>query len=145
MYHPPGFDHNGAVGEMGGTLLSLSFDKELFQNIDFCRFDLTPLLDLSGRRHVWRILNLFSVAPSMLPMEIEATAVAIIWDVVSSAKQLTSERRSLWAAREFVSANYKSNLTLAEVARAVHLHPVYFGQLFVKEMNQTLGDFVNDQ
>ena len=33
---------------------------------------------------------------------------------------------------------------LAEVARAVDLHPVYLGQLFTREIRQTLGDFVND-
>jgi AraC family transcriptional regulator len=78
-----------------------------------------------------------------LPIEIEAAAVDIIAQIVSAPKKIPRPRRSFLAARDFVIENYRSNLTLAEVAQAVDLHPVYLGQLFMKEVQQTLGDFVN--
>jgi AraC-like DNA-binding protein len=143
-YHPPGFEHSLAVSGRGMRFLSLSFDGALFQDVDFYKLDLALLKDLSGRRHTWNLLNLFRMMPSLLPIETEAAAVGIILDIVSTAKKLLPERRSLSAAREFIFDHYKSNLTLTEVAQAVRLHPAYLGQLFIKEMKQTLGDYVND-
>jgi AraC-like DNA-binding protein len=79
-----------------------------------------------------------------LPIEIEAAAVNIITEIVSAPREIPRSLRSLRAARDFITENYRSNLTLAEVAQAVDLHPVYLGQLFTRKVLQTLGDFVND-
>lgn len=145
VYHPPGFEHTDGVGENGMRLLSLSFDRALFDEIDTHRVDLTPIRDLTGHRQVCRILRLFSATPSLLPIEIEAAAINIITEVVfAPTARIPRSRRSLRAARDFVVENYRSNLTLAEVAQAVDLHPAYLGQLFTREVRQTLGDFVND-
>jgi AraC-like DNA-binding protein len=144
VYHPPGFDHTDGVGESGVRMLSLSFDKALFDEIDTHRIDLTPLRDLTENRQVWRILRLFDARRALLPIEIEATAVDIITEIVSAPREIPRSHRSLRAARDYITENYRSNLTLAEVALAVDLHPVYFGQLFTRKARQTLGDFVND-
>jgi AraC family transcriptional regulator len=144
VYHPPGFDHTDGVGENGMRLLSLSFDKTLFDEIDTQRVDLTPLREMTGRSQVWKIVRLFTASPSLLPIEIEAAAVNIVTEVVAAATKIPRSRQSLRAARDFVIENYRSNVTLAEVAQAVDLHPVYLGQLFTREARQTLGDFVND-
>ena len=86
----------------------------------------------------------FNTASTLLPIEIEAAAVDIIAEIVSAPTKIPRCRRSFLAARDFVIENYRSSLTLAEVARAVGLHRVYLGQLFVKEAQQTLGNFVNE-
>jgi AraC-like DNA-binding protein len=144
IYHPPGFDHTDGVGEDGMRLLSLSFDRALFDEVDTHHADLSPLRDLTGRSQVWRILRLFTASRSLLPIEIEAAAVNLITEIVSAPRKIPRSLRSLRAAREFITENYRSSLTLAEVAQAVDLHPVYLGQLFTRELGQTLGDFVND-
>lgn len=143
VYHPPGFDHTDGVGEDGARLLSLSFDRALFDGID-AHLDLTVLRELTGHRQIWRILRLFAASPVLLPIEIEAAAVSVITEIVSAARPLPSSLRSLRAARDFITENYRSNLTLAEVAQAIDVHPVYLGQLFTRKVQQTLGDFVND-
>jgi AraC family transcriptional regulator len=144
VYHPPRFDHSDGVGDAGMRLLSLSFDGDLFDGVDSRTLDLTPVRELTGRSQVWKILRLFTARTSLLPIEVEAAAVDIITEVVSARAKIPRSQRSLTAARDFVIENYRSNLTLAEVARAVDLHPVYLGQLFTREARQTLGDFVND-
>ena len=144
VYHPPGFDHTDGVGEEGMRLLSLSFATSLFDGFHTHPIDLSPLRELTGRRQVWNILRLFTAGRSLLPVEIEAAAVNIITDIVSTSTKIPESRRSLCAARDFIMENYRSNVTLAEVAHAVDLHPVYLGQLFTREVRQTLGDFVND-
>ena len=76
---------------------------------------------------------------SLLPVEIEAAAVDIIEEIVSTPRKILRSRRSFLAARDFVIENYRLNLTLTEVAQAVDVHPVYLGQLFMREVQQTLG------
>lgn len=144
VYHPPRFDHSDGVGEGGMHLLSLAFDGDLFDGMDSRTLELAPVRELTGRSQVWRILRLFTASSSLLPIEVEAAAIDIITDIVSIRSEVPQCHRSLIAARDFVIANYRSNLTLAEVARAVDLHPVYLGQLFTRKARQTLGDFVND-
>jgi AraC family transcriptional regulator len=144
VYHPPGFDHSDGVGKNGMRLLSLSFDRALFDEIDTHRVDMTHLRDLTGHRQAWRILRLFTASRSLLPIEIEAAAVDIITETVSAPREIPGSVRALRAAHEFIVENYSSNLTLAEVAQAVDLHPVYLGQLFTRKVQQTLGNFVND-
>ncbi|MGC2742771.1 MAG: helix-turn-helix domain-containing protein, partial [Candidatus Angelobacter sp.] len=51
--------------------------------------------------------------------------------------------RSLQRAREYVHAHFAENLTLAQVARAAGLHPVYLGQIFRQEFGETLGEYLN--
>jgi AraC-like DNA-binding protein len=145
VYHPPGFDHTDGVGENGMRLLSLSFDRGLFDEIDAHRVDLTHLRDLTGHRQVWRILRLFTASRSLLPIEIEAEALDIITETVSAPSENPGPVRALRAAHDFIAENYSSNLTLADVAQAVDVHPVYLGQLFTRRVRQTLGDFVNDR
>ena len=144
VYHPPGIDHTHGVGENGMRALSLSFDRALFDEIDTHGVDLTHLRDLTGTHQVWRILRLFAASRSLLPIEIEAATVNIITEIVSVRREIPRSLLSLRAARDFIIENFRSNLTLAEVARAVDLHPVYLGQLFTRKVRQTLGDFVND-
>ena len=125
-------------------LLTVSFDRALFDEIDTHHVDLTPVRELTGRSQVWSILRLFTASRSLTPIEIEAAAVNIITEIVSALREIPGPLRSLRAARDFIAENYRSNLTLAEVAQAVDLHPVYLGQLFTRKVRQTLGDFVND-
>ncbi|MGH9636641.1 MAG: helix-turn-helix transcriptional regulator, partial [Candidatus Angelobacter sp.] len=46
-------------------------------------------------------------------------------------------------AREYVHAHYAENLTLAQVARAAGVHPVYLGHIFRQEFGETLGEYLN--
>jgi AraC family transcriptional regulator len=51
--------------------------------------------------------------------------------------------RSLQRACEYIHAHFGQNLTLAQVARAAGLHPVYLGQLFRQQFGETLGEYLN--
>lgn len=44
---------------------------------------------------------------------------------------------------EFVQTSYREDFSLKTLGAAYRIHPVYLGQLFQKEMNQTFSDYVN--
>src|SRR5438552_2475937 len=49
---------------------------------------------------------------------------------------------SLQRAREYLHANFRERVTMADLARAASMHPVYLGQMFHRHFGETAGDYV---
>jgi AraC family transcriptional regulator len=145
IYHPPGMDHRDVVGPAGVTLLTLEFKPELFDAIDFAALNLRPIIDLSGRRPAWELMDLYQRISSHTgnDLDIESRAVELAYSIVKFSARAPRDLRSLQRAREYVHAHFAENLTLAQVARAAGLHPVYLGQIFRQEFGETLGEYLN--
>ena len=145
IYHPPGMDHRDEIGQAGVTLLTLEFKPELFDAMDFATVDLRPIIDLSGRRAAWELMDLYRRISSTAAndLDIESRAVALAFSIVKFSSSTPRDLRSLQRAREYIHAHFSENLTLARVARAAGVHPVYLGQIFRQEFGETLGEYLN--
>lgn len=145
IYHPPGMDHRDEVGPAGVTLLTLEFKPELFDAMDFAAANLRPIIDLSGSRPAWELMGLYQRISSHIEndLDIESRAVDLAFSIVKFSARAPRDLRSLQRAREYVHAHFAENLTLAQVARAAGLHPVYLGQIFRQEFGETLGEYLN--
>lgn len=145
IYHPPGMDHRDEVGQAGVTLITLEFKPGLFDAMDFATVDLRPMIDLSGNQPAWELMDLYRRI-SALPandLDIESRAVALAFSIVKFSARVPRDLRSLQHAREYIHAHFRANLSLAQVARAAAVHPVYLGQMFRQEFGQTLGEYLN--
>lgn len=145
VYHPPGMEHQDVVGESGVTLLTLEFRPELFDDIDFGGINLRPMIDLSGRRPAWELMEVYRLIAGHQTnsLDIESRAASLAFSVVRSSARVPRDLRSLRRACEYVHAHFGENLTLAQVARAAEVHPVYLGQAFRQEFGETLGEYLN--
>jgi AraC family transcriptional regulator len=145
IYHPPGMDHRDEVGRVGVVLLTLEFKPELFDAMDCAAVNLRPIIDLSGNRAAWELMDLYHRISShpANDLDIESRAVALAFSIVKFSARAPRDLRSLQRAREYVHAHFAENLTLAQVARAAGLHPVYLGQIFRQEFGETLGEYLN--
>lgn len=145
IYHPPGMDHHDQIGQAGVTLLTLEFKPELFDAMDFATVNLRPIIDLSGRRPAWELMDLYRRISSCRAndLDIESRAVDLAFSVVEFSARVPRDLRSLRRAREYVHAHFAESLTLAQVARACAVHPVYLGQIFRQEFGETLGEYLN--
>jgi AraC family transcriptional regulator len=145
IYHPPGMDHRDEIGQAGVTLITLEFKPELFDAMDFATVDLRPIIDLSSRRPAWELMDLYRRISSTAAndLDIESRAVALAFSIVKFSCSTPRDLRSLQRAREYVHAHFSENLTLARVARASGVHPVYLGQIFRQEFGETLGEYLN--
>jgi AraC family transcriptional regulator len=145
IYHPPGMDHHDQIGQAGVTLLTLEFKPELFDGMDFAAVNLRPIIDLSGRQPAWELMDLYQRISSNAAndLDIESRAVALAFSIVKFSVRAPRDLRSLQRAREYVHAHFSENLTLARVARAAGVHPVYLGQIFRKQFGETLGEYLN--
>jgi len=145
IYHPPGMDHRDEIGHAGVTLLTLEFKPELFDAMDFATVDLRSITDLSGRRPAWELMDLYRRISSAAAndLDIESRAVALAFSIVKFSSSTPRDLRSLQRAREYIHAHFSENLTLARVAHAAGVHPVYLGQIFRHEFGETLGEYLN--
>jgi AraC family transcriptional regulator len=145
IYHPPGMDHHDQIGQAGVTLLTLEFKPELFDGMDFAAVNLRPIIDLSGRQPAWELMDLYQRISSNAAndLDIESRAVALAFSIVKFSVRAPRDLRSLQRAREYIHAHFSENLTLAQVARAAGVHPVYLGQIFRKQFGETLGEYLN--
>ena len=144
-YHPPGMDHRDEVGPAGVTMLTLEFKPELFDAMDCAAVNLRPIIDVSGRRPAWELMDLYHRISSSRAndLDIESRAVDLAFSIVRFSARTPRDLRSLRRAREYVHAHFAENLTLAQVARAAGVHPVYLGQIFRQEFAETLGEYLN--
>jgi AraC-like DNA-binding protein len=138
-------DHRDEVGQTGVTLLTLEFKPELFDEIDFDSIHLRPIIDLSGARQAWELMDLYRriAARESNSLDLESRAVALAFSIVRGCGRAPRDLRSLRRACEYVHAHFGENLTLAQVAQAAGVHPVYLGQIFRQEFGETLGEYLN--
>jgi YesN/AraC family two-component response regulator len=113
--------------------------------MDFAAVNLRPIIDLSGKRPAWELMDLYHRISShpANDLDIESRAVALAFSIVKFSAREPRNLHSLQRAREYVHAHYSENLTLAQVARAAGVHPVYLGQIFRQEFGETLGEYLN--
>lgn len=145
IYHPPGMEHHDVIGRAGVTLLTLEFRPELFDGMDLGGIDLRPIIDLSGTRPAWDLMGLYRriTALETNQLDIESRAAALAFSIVQSSARLPRSLRPLHRACEYMHAHFSKNLTLAQVARAAGVHPVYLGHIFRQEFSETLGEYLN--
>jgi AraC family transcriptional regulator len=145
VYHPPGMDHRDEVGPAGVTLLTLEFKPELFDAMDFAGVNLRAIIDLSGSGPAWELMDLYRRISSfpVNDLDIESRAVSLAFSIVKFSGRAPRDLRSLQRAREYIHAHFAENITLAQVARACGVHPVYLGQIFRQEFGETLGEYLN--
>ena len=145
IYHPPGMEHQDEIGAAGVTLLTFEFKPELFDRVDFCRVNTRPIIDLSGRKPAWELMDLYRsiCARETSDLDIESRAVLLAFSIVRSSARIPRDLRSLRSACEYVHAHFDENLTLAQVAFAAEIHPVYLGHIFRQEFGETLGEYLN--
>ena len=145
VYHPPGMEHHDVIGCAGVILLTLEFRPELFDGMELGGINLRPIIDLSGTRPAWDLMGLYRriTALEANQLDIESRAAALAFSIVQSSIRLPRSLRSLHRACEYIHAHFRENLTLAQVARAADVHPVYLGQIFRQEFSETLGEYLN--
>lgn len=145
VYHPPGMEHRDEIGATGVTLLTFEFKPELLNDVDFCGINARPIIDLSGSKPAWELMDLYRriCAHEASDLDLESRAVSLAFSIVRSSARVPRDLRSLRCACEYVHAHFDENLTLAQVAGAAGVHPVYLGHIFRQEFGETLGEYLN--
>ncbi|HLJ74231.1 MAG TPA: AraC family transcriptional regulator [Thermoanaerobaculia bacterium] len=135
LFHAASIDHQDFIGGSGVRLLIFEFQPDLID-----AGQLRGLRDLSGSRAAWDMLALYRSAASIEPLEFESRSMSLVAAITSvkTPRDLPSVQR----ARDYLHANFRSAVTMRDVARAAAVHPVYLGQAFHRQLGETIADYV---
>jgi len=95
-------------------------------------------------RQAWELLDLYHRISSHIrnDLDIESRAVELAFSIVKFSAREPRDLRSLQRAREYIHAHFADNLTLAQVARATGVHPVYLARQFRLRYHCTIGEYL---
>jgi AraC-like DNA-binding protein len=145
VFHPAGLEHRDRIGKAGASFFNVEFTPNLFEGLDAiksCRFSIR---DLSGERQTWATLSLLERFRNETSndLDLESQALTLLWESVRASEHFPVHSKCLRWAKEYVQSYYHEPLTVAQVATAADVHPVYLSYLFRKESGHTLGEYLN--
>jgi AraC family transcriptional regulator len=145
LFHPPGELHAEHFGEAGGR----SFIVELAPHWLTQVREQLPYADSPADFHGGELLarklhREFTHEDGVSPLIIEGLMMEMLGETVR--RNVTPARpdapRWLQQAKDLLHARFTENLTLAEVAQQVGVHPVHLAQTFRKTYQVTVGEYV---
>jgi AraC family transcriptional regulator len=147
LFHPPEELHAEHFHETGGR----SFIIEVSPCWLSLMHEQLPVAESSSDFHGGtfellgrKLYREFSDADEASPLIIEGVLMEMLGETVRSQtpRPARSSPRWLQQARELLHARFAENLTLADVAQNVGVHPVHLAQTFHKTYQSTVGDYV---
>lgn len=147
LFHPPEELHAERFHEAGGRSFIIEIAptwltqmREHLQVTETSTAFQGGAFELLGRK----LYKEFSNTDQAAPLIIEGVMMEMLGETVrhSAAKPAHSSPRWLTQARELLHARFTENLTLADVAQTVGVHPVHLAQTFHKMYRCTVGDYV---
>lgn len=141
IYHPPGVEHQDFIGAAGVRLLMFEFRPEVFEGAEVNRAAVRSMRDLSGSRAAWELLSLYRHA-SEEETDFEWRAMQVAAGIVNVAAKVPRERASLDRARQYLHAHFRERIMMRDLAAAAGVHPVYLGQMFQREMGESVTGYI---
>jgi AraC family transcriptional regulator len=130
VFNPPGVVHRDCFAGAGGWFLAASFPSQAWRAL--ADRPVTDALRLSRPRAVGAALRLTWAAIARSPDALHLEALAL--ELASEAESPTQEaaHRPSWldAAEHFIADRLDAPITVADIARAVDVHPVHLARGF---------------
>ncbi len=147
VMHPPDEDHHVNFHQRGAHVFSLHLKSKWLERVRDRSDVLDSPADFHGGVSAWLAVQLYRESQQMdnvSPLMIESLALEII--ATTSRQTRLSERRTprwLEQVREMLHARACcEDTSLASIAEAVGVHPVYVARQFRKHYHCTMGEYV---
>lgn len=148
LFHPAGECHAESFHELGGRSFVIEIEPTWLNRL---RKDLA-LADTPAEFHggapellARRLYRELAEWDNVSPLVVEGLMMQMLGEATRQwARSHTQPQAPAWLqqARELLRARFTEHLTLAEIARAVSVHPVHLAQMFHKSYQCTVGDYV---
>lgn len=147
LFHPPGELHAEYFHEMGGRSFIVEIAPDWLARVQ----EQLPVAEGSADFHggVFELLarklyREFILEDCASPLIIEGLMMEMLgetkrWQAVQNAQ---GSPRWLHQAKDLLQSRFAENLTLAEIAQNVGVHPVHLAQTFRKNYQCTVGEYV---
>ncbi len=147
IFHPPGEDHAVDFGQQQARIFRVEVKSQSLEHVRECSEILDSPAAFEGGSSSQLATKLYREArasDSASPLAIEGLVLEVIADASRRKDSHSGARMTDWLRRavELLHANFADNLTLADVAEAAGVHPVYLAREFRKRHQCTVGEYV---
>lgn len=147
LFHPPDELHAEYFHDSGGRSFLIEIEPVWLQRIKDQLKGADNPADFSGgplELLARKLYKEFVRMDDVSGIVIEGLLLEMLGETSRRSKQQEMNHSPRWLqqAREMLHARFSENLTLAEVARTVGVHPVHLAQTFHKTYQYTVGDYM---
>lgn len=147
LFHPPGELHAEYFHEAGGRSFIIEIAPQWLTQMREHLVVADSSSDFQGGAFELlshKLYREFTNTDQASPLIIEGVMMEMLGETVrhSIAKPAHHSPRWLQQARDLLHARFTENLTLADVAQTVGVHPVHLAQTFHKSYQCTVGEYV---
>ena len=148
MFHPPGTAHRDEIGDRGGRFFSVEVgDRWLELMREFAPAPPSSF-DLEGGDLVWlavRMYREFCAADSASRLAVQGLLLEMLAAVTRGRRGADESREPAWLREtvEFLHAEFRSNLTVGQIARQAGVHPCHLTRVFRQFKRQGIGEYVH--
>lgn len=139
LFRPRGYEHANKFGKGSGVCFNLEFKKTdcSVQN-EYASF-IEKLHVLECTVEFTKIINGF--LQNYEDDELQCLVDECL--VVTSKKEITTKGSDvIKKSVDYIFANYQNPISLADVALAMNVHPVYLARTYKNKLNITVGEFI---
>jgi AraC family transcriptional regulator len=147
VFHPAGETHSDCWHASGGACFHVEFSLRWLEHVR----EHSPVLDRPAefRRGppVWLATRLYAELcdpDGVSPLAVEGLALELVAGAARDTAGKRTRRPPPWLrqAEELLAARFQDPPTLAELARAVDIHPVHLATIFRRHVRCTPGEYV---
>lgn len=145
IFRPAEEMHSDHFGDLSVRCFIIEFETKWLMRVSSIRMD-EPLSfkGCSLASLVLRLRNESQQADDFTSLMVEGLMLEIMAEIARSSTKISERQRPRWLdqAKEILTENFSERLTLADIAEAVGVHPVYLAAAFKQHYHHSIGEYI---
>jgi AraC family transcriptional regulator len=147
LFHPPDELHAEHFHDSGGRSFIIEIEPQWLKRLHDHWAVGEPPAEFKGgvpELLAWRLYKELVQGDEVSDLIIEGLMMELVGETSRGGSRVEANHRPPWVeqAREMLHERFAEPLKLADIARAVSVHPVHLAQVFHKAYHCTVGDYV---
>lgn len=151
IFHPPDEPHGHRFSDAGGRCFVLQLGSPWTERMrDLSLVQPQTPLDIRRTRANWlaeQLYREFLTADTAAQLTMEGFALAMLGEIARATARSEASAKPPWLIRavEMLHDRLRDDLSMAEIAAAVGVHPVHLSRTFHQHYGVTMGEYVRRQ
>jgi AraC family transcriptional regulator len=151
IYHPRAEPHGHRFSDLGGRCFVLQFAPPWLERMrSFGLAEPGSPVDLRGSRANWlagQVYREFRSPDTAAQLGIEGFALAMLGEIARAGERSERGAKPPWLVRavDLLHSRLTEELSLAEIATTVGVHPAHLSRTFRQHYGQTMSEYVRRQ
>jgi AraC family transcriptional regulator len=150
LFHAPGESHAEQFYASGGCSFIVEIEPQWLERLAEHSRVINTSVDFDGgiiTLLATRLYKEFQEMDDISPLIIEGLMLEMLGETLSSARNSALQQPPRWLqqARQLIHERFAEQITLAEIAKTVGVHPVHLSQVFHKHYHCTVGLYLRQR